>query len=88
MSKRFGISGRKKKTAAKARWRMLARSVLKTNRGNNIERQFEENELSVRRFKGFSFLVYEKKDEDCDGTWYSIKNSELIGDKSIKIRYD
>ena len=88
MSKKLILSGKKQNTAARKRWRMLACSVLKTNRSNDIEQQFEDSELSVRRFKGFNILVYEKKDIDCGGTWYSIRNNELIGVKSIKIRYD
>ena len=82
------IVNEKDSSPAKQRWKMLARSLRKSN----ICRSFEEgpredNELSVRRFKGFNILSYEERGEDNDGRWYCIRNRSLIRNENMRIRY-
>ena len=78
---------KKENTAAKRRWMMLAQSLMKSNKSKTSEIESADDELSVRRFKGFSIMCYEKDDEDADGVWYCVKNKQVAGSKSIRIRY-
>ena len=78
---------KRENTAAKRRWMMLAQSLIKSNKSKTSEIESADDELSVRRFKGFNIMCYEKDDEDADGVWYCVKNKQVAGSKSIRIRY-
>ena len=87
MSHNEDTDAKKENTAAKRRWMMLAHSLIKSKKSKYSETESADDKLSVRRFKGFNIMCYEKDDEDADGVWYCVKNKELAGSRSIRIRY-
>ena len=78
--------GEKKISVARKRWKLLARSLIKSKR---TDHRFDGgNEVSIRRFRGFNIFNYDKKHEDDDGTWYYVKNRQFIGSEKLMIRYE
>ena len=71
-----------KPSAAKGRWKILAKSLTKHKVG---QLQTGEVDVSVRRFRGFELVSYEKKHADDMGIWFMI--TEKNSGSSVQIRY-
>ncbi len=69
-----------KSSSAKKRWKILSESLLKNKLGHKAN---TETGVSVRRFKGFEVLFYEKESADDHGIWFAIRGK---GDETAHIR--
>ena len=69
-------------SAAKKRWKMLAKSLVKERVREEGQKQChcpeDEVNVSVRRFKGFELFEYKKLTEDDPGIWFTLRNKGLL----------
>lgn len=80
-------TGSKDVSAAKKRWRLLARSLIKPRGPNDLQStDVVHDNISIRRFKGFGIFIYERKNEDENGIWYGVKSSKMNRNGDIRIR--